>query len=74
MTLRKLIDDAGGRKWLAFLLMYVMVMVFVLTRHVTEQTIIRDLCIGLLAVFCGGNVMRAWVERKAATPQQEQAP
>lgn len=41
----------GGRKFVGFLLSLAVVVLFVMTKRVTDQTIIRDLLIGLPSVF-----------------------
>lgn len=71
--MRDFIDWMGGRKWVAFLLMYAMLLVLVLSKHLTDQTIIRDCMLGLLLVYGGANVAH-WATSKLAAPQKEQGP
>ena len=50
------IVQLGGRKWLAFLLLLAAVVLLVLTGAIKTETIIRDLLLGLLAVYGASNV------------------
>lgn len=56
---------SGGRKWRAFLLLTVIVVVFVMTGKITDQAIIRDLLVGLFGVLAGG----LWSDKQASKPK-----
>lgn len=47
---------AGGRKWRAFILLTLIFTGFVLFGYIKSETVIRDLMLGLLAVYGAGNV------------------
>jgi hypothetical protein len=70
---RDLIDKAGGRKWVAFLLAFAAFVAFVLLGHIKTEVIIRDLLLGLPVAYGLVNVGRAMVSN-LVTPKQEQAP
>lgn len=66
-TLAELNPFRGGRKWRAFLLLLATVITFVMTDHITDENVIRDLLLGLFGVLGLGTVSERWVAAK--TPQ-----
>lgn len=49
-------EKIGGRKFAAFLLLLATMVLFVMTKRITDQTVIRDLLIALGGVYGLGNV------------------
>lgn len=41
----------GGRKWKGFLLVLLLIVLLVVGGYITDQTIIRDLVLGLFAIL-----------------------
>lgn len=67
----------GGRKFLAFLIVTALVWRFVEMEYLTDQTIIRDLLVALLAVFGVVNVGQKaipWVQSRLSVKPEATAP
>ena len=50
------VKRVGGRKWVAFLLLTAVFVAFVFVGYINTETIIRDILLGLLAVYGTANV------------------
>lgn len=61
--MRAFIDWLGGRKWVAFLLMLALTAALVFGGFIKSEQIIRDLLVGLLAVYGTANVGHRVAER-----------